>query len=172
MCCTRKRLSRILLVVTTRSCACVDVRTKARLPSATPVVTITRTVAKCCGTLVKAGVTWKVNFSTVLTCECLHPSLSLIFRCDDCAGNKRTNTVHSKDQEMKLGNAALITSFNAEDYTAGKPVRVLRGHKLDGRSAPEFAPIVPMGYDKAYRYDGLYKVNLFSSNVACSHVVV
>ena len=99
------------------------------------------------------------------------------------AGNKRTNTVHSKDQVMKLGNAALLYSHNAEDFRAGLPVRVLRGHKvpsavarilhphvgeccccrtqLDGRKAPDFAPLIPMGYDKAYRYDGTYKVAEF-----------
>nr|KAG5686289.1 hypothetical protein BaRGS_010893 [Batillaria attramentaria] len=49
----------------------------------------------------------------------------------------------SKDQTLTRGNLAL-----SKNVTTGKPVRVIRGYKLNSPFAPE----------EGYRYDGLYTV--------------
>jgi hypothetical protein len=108
-----------------RCCAAAPAR--ARLRSVTPLDTTTRTTVNGCGTRGKVAETWRVCLTVESLCS-RGPIACVVVAF--CPGNKRTNTVHSKDQEMKLGNAALLTSHNAEDWKAGLPVRVLRGHKV------------------------------------------
>lgn len=77
----------------------------------------------------------------------------------DLSGNKRTSN-QSFDQELSRTNKALALNCNAKiddkkgaeanDWKAGKPVRVVRSYKLAKHS--KFAP------EDGYRYDGLYKV--------------
>ncbi|KAG8226036.1 hypothetical protein J437_LFUL004157 [Ladona fulva] len=77
----------------------------------------------------------------------------------DLSGNKRT-AEQSCDQELTRNNRALamncdapvdeINGAKSKDWRVGKPVRVVRSHKLKAHSA--YAP------EKGCRYDGIYKV--------------
>jgi len=77
----------------------------------------------------------------------------------DLSGNKRT-AEQSFDQELTRTNAALALNCacklddknggEAEDWTKGKPIRVVRGYK--GAKHSKFAPEI------GNRYDGIYKV--------------
>lgn len=59
-----------------------------------------------------------------------------------CPKNLRT-AEQTFDQTLERGNLALVKSFETQ-----KPIRVIRGYKLDSPFAPE----------EGYRYDGCYKV--------------
>ncbi|MFD3424118.1 YDG/SRA domain-containing protein [Streptomyces decoyicus] len=72
-------------------------------------------------------------------------------------GRDETTKQHYKDQELTLGNAALVTSF-----ATGKPVRVIRGSGGDRQYSP------PTGL----RYDGLYRVEEYWSQRGKSNFLV
>lgn len=77
-------------------------------------------------------------------------------------GNKRQAN-QSKDQTLDRNNAALARScirnkeLNENGYDAGsgwrngRPIRVVRSHKLKNEFAPE----------KGFRYDGIYRVSFY-----------
>lgn len=78
--------------------------------------------------------------------------------------NLRTGK-HTKNQTLE-GNEGRYNRSLQKSVETGKPVRVIRGYKLES----QYAPLgIDYGGDANYRYDGLYRVQKMWSQKGCDH---